>query len=737
MGLWINEPLLSPPGQIEVAVDALADAGYGIVRLFVRNSSYHHGSPEIVAAVKAATHRARSRGMFSVLDCEPHETIGRDMIRQHPDARGAKLLRQTANVIDGHWQIRAITPDGGGASSCFSGIEAAFLRHNGTVTSIQLQCSIDGYSGFYERNGQIHRDLTYEEGVPAQLSRVHLLRGSLEGVSGGELIVYLRYDYAAFVDFWAEGFRSYFNDLIERYRHVPLDGISWDEPAVDCDWGLYRWGASFPEAFKRLNGYDLREWLYLLDEPGLSIKSVKVRLDYYRTLNEGVAQAQEHVCTRAKSIFGIDCLLGTHHTWQGEGGINDYRAGAVDYFRLNDNMDAGYTDCSWWDPTSVAYSYTLASSLGRLTPSGVAEVNTWHYKPTVASIRRNVALMSLMNITWFNIWFGRDRDCVMQQGHSTWGETVAATARHRQAQAFIADRTPVVDVAVWHGWEGVCAWNKPDLANAHKTCCMNTSELFINRSIAMDFIDSRLLAESSIIDGRLTNRLGHYRILVVPYGLVMPKDAFAACQAFAQGGGRLIFVGTPVATDERGNPLAEAFASLLDMPTIQAEHYLAGLQAVCTLPSIRAQRLEVCRPLQAGLPRGLTSCEGEPHGVISMAGNTVFLTDLDPQDRLIDRITDILPTNIRGHGDNLLWRHYRGPDDDLIVVVPRSDRPLLGVICWDQEVIELSNGSIAMITRKNGHVEVSGDGTWKHLASSREKSKSRESPRSADAVASP
>jgi hypothetical protein len=25
----------------------------------------------------------------------------------------------------------------------------------------------------------------------------------------------------------------------------------------------------------------------------------------------------------------------------------DYRAGAVAYFRLNNNMDAGYTDCCW------------------------------------------------------------------------------------------------------------------------------------------------------------------------------------------------------------------------------------------------------------------------------------------------------------------------------------------------------------------------------------------------------
>jgi hypothetical protein len=82
------------------------------------------------------------------------------------------------------------------------------------------------------------------------------------------------------VDFASTEARQWYRELIDEYRDIPLDGISWDEPA-----------------------------------------------------------------------------------------------GAVDYFRLNDAMDAGYTDCCWWDPASVAYSYALASSLGRLTPTGAAVID--------------------------------------------------------------------------------------------------------------------------------------------------------------------------------------------------------------------------------------------------------------------------------------------------------------------------------------------------------------------------
>ena len=692
MGIWINEPMFRDPERIDRAVESLADSGYGIVRLFLRNSSFTHRSPEMVATVERAVNKAHARGLRAILDCEPHNIVANDMGRQYPDAMGCKLVRVEAGVSDGHWLLKAVTPRGAAAGELtYDGIEVAVLHADGSSRKVHLDGAVRQEKHAY-KNGGIHREMNYADGVQISLDKTIELRGELPGISKGRLVAYFRFSSHALPDFWADGLQHYFEDLLECYRHIPLDGVGWDEPAISGDWNSYLYGKAFAAAFEKLNGYQLADKLPLLDEEGMSGEAAKVRLDYYRTLNEGVARAQAHLNAKVHELWGPDLIFGTHHTWQGEGGINDYRAGAVDYFRLNDNMDAGYTDCSQWDQASVAYAYTLASSLGRLTPSGEAEVNTWHYKPTVANVRRNVPLMSLMNINWFNIWFGSDSDCIKQEGHYTWPQTVKSMQAHRKLQLAIGRKKPVADVAIWHGWEGICGWNQPGLANAQKAFCLNTSRLFIARSIAADFVDSRVLAESRIEGGHLTNRLGAYRVLIVPYALVMPRKAFEVCQAFAKAGGRIVFVGTPVAFDESGEALSADFARLLEMPEMSAEHYMDGFD--CTFPSSRPYRIEACRQLSSALPNKLVSCEGEIHGV--QAGNTVFLTDLDPQLRLIEQIEDARP--IKAHGSNLLWRLYRDASGDSLVVVSANGEPLNGIICWGQSVIEISGGLAGLLT---------------------------------------
>ena len=711
MGIWINEPIFQDPASIERAVGTLADSGFGIVRLFLRNSNFTHRSPEMVDVVERAVRAAHARGLRATLDCEPHLIVGRDMGRDYPDAMGCKLVRVEGNVTDGHWVLSIDTPQGLGTVPIFEGIEAAWLESGGLPRKVDLAfsacCEVRHY-----KNGEIHRDSSYAEELPISERKVIELRGELEGVEEGTLVAFIRFASHTLPDFWAEGFRLYFDDLLECYRHIPLDGIGWDEPAIDGDWNSYRYGRAFAQAFESMNGYRLADKLNLLGADDMTGEAVRVRLDYYRTLNEGVARAQSALIAKSRELFGPDLLFGTHHTWQGEGGINDYRAGAVDYFRLNDEMDAGYTDCCWWDQASVAYAYVLGSSLGRLTPSGEAEVNTWHTTPTVANIRSNVNLMSLMNINWFNIWFGSDTDTAMQDGHYSWPQSIAAMRAHRDLQLAIAGKVPVVDIAIWHGWEGVCGCNNPGLANAHKAFCINTSRLFINRSIAVDFVDSRLLEESRIEADRLVNRLGSYRVLVVPYAMVMPRKAFDVCVAFAKAGGRVVFVGTPVTCDETGNPLSAEFAGLLEMPEMTAAHYMRGFE--CTLPSFRPQRIESCRQLSRKLPHRLVSCEGEIHGVKS--GNAVFLTDLDPGERLIEQIEDALDAPVKSYGDNLLWRLYRSGGGDSLVVVSGDIRPLRGVVFWGGTIIEIEGGSAGVFSLPSpGKPSLMGDLKWKLL----------------------
>ena len=246
-----------------------------------------------------------------------------------------------------------------------------------------------------------------------------------------------------------------------------------------------------------------------------------------------------------------------------------------------------------------------------------------------------------------------------------------------------------------------------------KAFCLNTSHFLIKRSISADFIDSRLLEESQVEQGRLINALGAYRILVIPYALALPRKAFEMCLEFAKAGGKLVFVGTPVAFDEFGNSLSSDFAKLLQMPEMSAEHYVRGI--ACTLPeSGRPARLEACRPLASDLPHKLVSIEGEIHGV--KAGNVVFLTDLDPQQRLIDQIADVRDLTVRAHGDNLLWRLYRDESGDSLVIVSADDRPVGGVVFWGELVLEILGGFSGVFTLDASGAPIQeGDIAWKVL----------------------
>lgn len=83
---------------------------------------------------------------------------------------------------------------------------------------------------------------------------------------------------------------------------------------------------------------------------------------------------------------------------------------------------------------------------------------------------------------------------------------------------------------------------------------------FTHRSPETVSLVERAVIESRIDAGRLVNRLGSSRVLFVPYALAMPRNAFEVCMEFAKSGGRVVFVGTPIAFDEVGQSLLSDFA---------------------------------------------------------------------------------------------------------------------------------------------------------------------------------
>lgn len=707
MGLWLNEAILRSPEKLDEAVLDLARSGYGIIRTMLRNTNLNHRSPTVIEGVARITELAHTKGLRVVLDCEPHaEPVARDMGNLFPNAIGMRIVRAETAVVNGKFSFHIDAPLASGTRADFLGVEGAWLEKVGEVRKIddlEFEYRIVGepYSNGFTTNNH-----AYSEGRPIGHHSCLHLSGKLPHSVQGRLVIYVRFFDTCVLDFWSEEFRSYYDRVLESYRGIPLDGVGWDEPGIGGSWLDYLWGNATAAAFKRRNGYALKDkWIHL-DAPAVEAESLRVRLDYYRTLNEGIFEAQKHLFAKARQIFGNHLLLGTHHTWQGEGGINDYRAGAVDYFRLNDNMDAGYTDCWWWDIKSVCYAYTLGSSLGRLTPSGEAEINTWDSKPTNSRVEFQSRLMTLFDLTWFNIWYGETTDTCLYPADYTWAATVREMNRHKDAVQQIGAAKPVIDVAILHGWETVCGINRADIAAAHKTFCLNTAELFVERSVAFDWVDTRLLAESRIENERLINALGSYSVLVLPYASVLPRAAWEKCLKFADAGGKLIFTGTPPELDLGSSSLRSEFAKLMGIPELSLETYLSGVDAVCTLPNNRPDHLDVCYELSGVPARRLTSIEGKWHGIRNETGNVVYLSDLDPRESLLQVIEPWLDREVTCYSDSILWRLYRDEERELLICIAREGRVLRGLIRWAGEVVEFRSGTSAILEKINGALSI-------------------------------
>ena len=697
MGYWLNEPAILDPQRIAVAMGELSAAGYGIVRIVLRQSNFTHRSPEVVEAVRVATEAAHRGGMRLVLDCEPHSLVARELGRAYPAATAQRLHRGTGPVRDGVFRVdlQLDAMDG----LIYDHVICAVV--DGRRIAIP-ECAVTWETSM-ALDGIADARQDYVAGRGYRMRRHVRLSGQIAGIASGALTLHICFKEIGVVDFAAPELKRWYRELLDAYRHIPLDGVCWDEPAVAGDWGSYRYGRALAAHFAAVNGYALADRLHLLDAPGLTAEAVRVRLDYYRTLNETLVDAQADLIAAAHERFGPDLLLGNHHTWQGEGGINDYRAGAVDYFRLNDAMDAGYTDCCWWDAASVAYSYLLCSSLGRLTPSGEAECNTWHWKPTNRATAYQVRLMSLLSITWFNIWYGDDGDTCMFPRHYTWPAAAAAMRMHQQWQRFLGTAKPVVDIAMLHDWQGVCGTNLVHAANLHKAFCMNLAQRAVHGNVALDFIDVRLLMAATVEGGDLATGLGRYRVLVIPGAAVIERAAWQRITTFIAAGGKVVFAGPPPSIDAAGVDLTADFAELMGCAPIHADDYDAWFRAACpSMPQARPERFALALPLSGDESRLIRSSEGEEHGLNAPGGNAVWFSGYEASAEVLEQCRRWAPATVECHSASSLWRLYRDEGRTLLMLVAREDCVLSGIIEVAGHSIRITGGESACILIPDG-----------------------------------
>lgn len=716
MGYWLNEPAILNPQIIVEAMADLAGCGYDIVRVMLRNTNFNHRHPAVVNAMKIAADAAHRHGLQIVFDAEPHRLAVQDMGADYPDAVGSRLVMAGTELVDGEFCLHIPCDNFYADMPIFKRVEAAFVIDGPTAVKIEdFSYDLDWeISALDDGHTRLRQD--YCDHAKIRISRHLQLKGRLADFSHGKLVVYCNCIDVGLADFAAAGFQEYYRNLAHCFQDVALDGVCWDEPGVGGNWRNYRYGEAFAAFFEQRCGYRLADCLYLLDLPEFSPESARVRIDYYDTLNESLFLAQQNFIAAAREVFGTDLLLGTHHTWQGEGGSTDYRAGAVDYFRLTDNMDAGYTDCCWWDQNSVAYSYILCSSLARLTDSGVAECNTWHWKPTRAAVAYNGRLMTLMNINWFNIWYGQNSDTCMYPAHYTWDATVRAMQKHKQLQALLAGARPEADIAVLHDWRSVAAANNESLADLHKAFCLNLSGLALAGNLAFDFIDERLLAQSSVKDGKLCCRIGEYRILVLPFAVYFTVDSYQKVKEFIAGGGKVIFCGPPPQLLADGSDLAGDFARMTGMELISFAQYNLWFRSRTTkMPQGRPDAFDAVYHIRPTAGTVLLSAEGEPGGIKSPQDDCVYFSGYEASGAVFEELQKQQTSDVECLSDSVMFRKYRRRDCRLLVVIARDGKAMRGLLRWHDRHLMLTGGTVGILQWCQDEITLSGGDLEYHL----------------------
>jgi len=375
-------------------------------------------------------------------------------------------------------------------------------------------------------------------------------------------------------------------------------------------------------------------------------------------------------------------------------------------------MDAGYTDCCWWDQKSVAYSYILGSSLSRLTPSGEAECNTWHWKPTNAQIQYNARLMSLMDIIWFNIWYGDNADTCMYPSHYTWDTAVTEMQQHKEFQLLLKGTKPVVDVAVLHDWVTVAGMNDLVVANLHKAFCMNLSKMAIDNNIAFDFIDDRLLHKSEVVNGQLKSELGTYKILVLPFVTIISDESWKLVKKFISQGAKVIFTGPPPAMTTSGMNIEDEFAELMNINKISTEKYMSWFKNCCTsLPQYRPDEFDPAYPVSSDCNNILFSVENEIVGAAGTDNNSIYFSEFEAASSVMNQLKRWKKSAIMCYSESIMYRLYKDDKRVLLMLVARENKDLSGIVNFNGHFLLFESGKTAcVIMTANDKLHISGDG---------------------------
>lgn len=721
-GMILSPDWIEDPHRAEPYVRAMADQGYLAYVIFIRHQRGTVLDRRVHDAVKAIVRSSHRRGLKVLLDTDPTFWVP-DFVESNPAAALWAIRSVTVPVVDGRFEARVSQPPMP-EQIVFQEISAVFRPDGAGYRAVPLS--------------QVRFEWT-AVGSPAGI----ILTGTVRGNHTGPLVFYVAFKTFGMADVASPLYLKAQDRMVASYADVPLDGFGWDEPQKGLgDLSCFRAGEVFMAFFEKQNGYDLRSNLIYLDHLDGTARATVVRCDYYRTLSAMNFNAQDRHNRQARKVLGNHLMFGTHQTWCGI--PPDVAAGVMDYFRLGKVLTASWTDGAWiWELKYPAFELMLAEGLKKELGFRDAYYNDWtcHW-PMIEEMRFATRFKMLYHVNWFNIFFSDHSESLVN-----WRvRRVAEAARQDAANLdrfdrFVgADFAPHSDVAWLYLWEGLAAAPKW-LTRIFYTSCANSALHLADRGLFATMMGVDSILKARIGKGRFQVGDLTFKVLVVPYGNVLPSAVYRQIRQMWEAGIPVVFTGPlPERMAENGANIGEPLARELGIRPIPFADYQAAYAAQNGVPALNEWEPEwVDFACPVRVTRGIAERDAEGAVVWVKAPDRplYFLPAPDPREDLTALLQTLVPPCADVYAEDTYHRFFidpRHPERRVVLAVakgriaeaallpdryakkqgyvrpPRKPHPIKALFRIDGQTLDLRGGTWYAVKLERGRVvEAIGD----------------------------
>jgi hypothetical protein len=664
------------PDEAEPYLKQAAEAGFLGYILFVRHMKQSITEPRVVKAVARITEIAHRHGLKLLLDTETTWWAA-NLVEAHPEAALWRICPMQAKARKGHVRVGLEKPKKSQITR-YEEVSAVYIQSEGEWKRVPA----DGFTADWQGN---MLDALDGHGLTIEVK--------LSEAYTGPIRLYISISQKDWIDFAHPAYHEMMKSILDSYAHIPLDGVTWDEPGKGHDsLKAFAAGEGLLKLFEDTHGYDLREKLIYLDLYDGTAEAVRVRTDYFQALSDMHYNGQKFHNDYAKKLWGDDIILGTHQTYSGL--PLDLGCGVMDHFRLGEVLSAAWTDGGISFERKIhIFPLMLADSIKKELKLRDAYYNDWFLQPWMEQILWFNRLKTLWHINTFAHVYSEPLEYHVNMRWPEFSKPFEADIKLQDSvDTFIGEQYSDTDIAIWYGWEGYAALPKWG-ARAVYTFFMNTSLLLTDTGLFGDYVSNKGLAGATVEDGRMIINDQPYKVVIIPYAHALPEEIYTKLIDAAKQGVKVVFVGPPPEFSLKNRIEGKATAATAldfcktigveDVTFADFEDVINERDVVIDSDSCEPTHLEILCPVELTTATAMRDVLGAITVVKAADSDLYWLPSLDPRDDLSNLIAPWCEGKVEVFSRNAYHRTFssdKAADDFVLVLAPREGMPGWGII---------------------------------------------------------